>query len=82
MTYPKVVDIRPIRVRQKHFAAFMAFDDLAAGDSLKLVSDHDPARLYHQFKEERPGQFSWKYVKKGPKVWRVNISRIAGFHMG
>lgn len=82
MAHPKVVDIRPIRVRQKHFAAFRAFDDLAAGDTLKLVSDHHLARLYHQFKEERAGQFTWKYLKRGPKVWRASLSRIAGFHMG
>lgn len=81
MNHPKVVDIRPIRVREKHFAIFRACDDLAAGESVKLVTDHDPTHLYYQFKAERPGQFTWKYMRKGPGVWRVKITRIAGFHL-
>lgn len=69
------LDIRPVPVREKHPTIFAAFDALKTGEVFQLVNDHDPMPLYYQFNAERPNQFGWEYVEKGPEVWRVNISK-------
>ena len=72
----KELDIRPVPPREKHPTIFATFDRLNNGETFQLVNDHDPMPLYYQFKAERPNQFGWEYVEKGPEVWRVDISKL------
>lgn len=72
---PIELDVRVIPPRDKHPAIFRAFDDLASGQSLLLVNDHDPRPLRYQLAAERPDTFEWAYEAEGPEVWRVRISR-------
>ncbi|NCQ17932.1 MAG: hemerythrin [Ignavibacteria bacterium CG_4_8_14_3_um_filter_37_9] len=72
----KQLDIRPVPPREKHPTIFATFDALKNGERFQLVNDHDPMPLYYQFNAERPNQFDWEYVEKGPEVWRVNISKL------
>lgn len=69
------LDVRIIPPRDKHPAIFRALDDLASGQSLLLVNDHDPRPLRYQLDAERPNTFDWEYEAEGPEVWRVRISR-------
>jgi uncharacterized protein (DUF2249 family) len=69
------LDVRNIPPREKHPTIFSTFDRLAKGGTFQLVNDHDPMPLYYQFQAERKDQFEWEYIEKGPKVWRVNISK-------
>lgn len=69
------LDIRPVVPREKHPTIFKTFDELQSGESFQLINDHDPMPLYYQFNAERPDQFGWAYVEKGPEIWRVNISK-------
>jgi uncharacterized protein (DUF2249 family) len=69
------LDVRVIPPREKHPAIFQTFDGLQPDESFVLVNDHDPFPLRYQFEAERPGAFGWKYLEKGPQVWRVRISR-------
>jgi regulator of cell morphogenesis and NO signaling len=71
----QLLDVRLIEPRLKHPSIFKNFDNLRNGEVLTLVNDHDPLPLYHQFKAERPGQFDWEYIERGPLRWRVNITR-------
>lgn len=71
----KELDIRPVPPREKHPTIFATFDALKNGEGFQLINDHDPVPLYYQFNAERPNQFKWEYVEKGPEVWRVNISK-------
>jgi uncharacterized protein (DUF2249 family) len=73
----KQLDIRPVPVRKKHPTIFRTFDNLANGETFQLINDHDPMPLYYQFNAERPNQFGWEYVERGPEVWRVNISKTS-----
>lgn len=73
----KQLDIRPVPVREKHPTIFRTFDNLANGETFQLINDHDPMPLYYQFSAERPNQFGWEYVERGPEVWRVNISKTS-----
>lgn len=72
----KQLDIRPVPVKEKHPTIFATFDGLANGETFQLINDHDPMPLYYQFSAERPNQFEWEYIEKGPEVWKVNISKL------
>ncbi len=71
------IDVRTIEPRHRHPLIFNTFEELAPGQFLLLVNDHDPAPLHYQFLAERPDQFSWEYVEKGPEVWQVHITKNA-----
>ena len=75
MSIKTTLDVRTIIPRERHPLIFDTFDRLAAGEAFELVNDHDPKPLYYQFNAERPGQFSWDYLEKGPQVWRVKVAR-------
>ena len=72
---PIELDVRVIPPRDKHPAIFRALDDLASGQSLLLVNDHDPRPLRYQLDAERPDTFDWEYEAEGPEEWRVRINR-------
>lgn len=70
------LDVRDITPRERHPLIFKAFSDLAAGQSLRLVNDHDPKPLYYQLMAERPGEADWDYLEAGPEVWQVRITKL------
>jgi len=70
-----VLDVRDMSPRERHPRIFAAFDELAPGQSLRLVNDHDPKPLYYQLMAEHPGQAGWDYLEAGPEVWQVRISK-------
>lgn len=72
----KELDIRSIIPREKHPTIMRTFDELQSGDAFELINDHDPIPLYYQFNAEKPNQFGWEYVERGPEIWRVNISKV------
>ncbi|MEX0912253.1 MAG: DUF2249 domain-containing protein [Gemmatimonadota bacterium] len=69
------LDVRVIPPREKHPTIFHTFDELASGQAFVLVNDHDPFPLRYQFEAERPGEFEWEYLEKGPAVWQVRIGK-------
>ncbi|HUY03776.1 MAG TPA: DUF2249 domain-containing protein [Rhodocyclaceae bacterium] len=74
-TTKTTVDVREIAPRERHPLIFGAFGQLASGEALMLINDHDPKPLYYQFEAESKGQFTWDYLENGPEVWRVRIGR-------
>jgi uncharacterized protein (DUF2249 family) len=71
------LDVRPMAPRVRHEAIFDRLDRLAAGETLRLVNDHDPAPLRYQLDATRPGQFRWEYVEQGPADWTLDITSRA-----
>jgi uncharacterized protein (DUF2249 family) len=71
------LDARVIPPVDKHPTIFRTFDALANGESFVLINDHDPKPLHYQFEAERTDEYKWEYLEQGPKVFRVEISRIA-----
>jgi uncharacterized protein (DUF2249 family) len=61
--------------RERHPKIFGTWEELAPGEAILLVNDHDPVPLYYQFAAEHTGAFHWKYLEEGPDVFRVRITR-------
>jgi uncharacterized protein (DUF2249 family) len=73
----QTLDVRPLVPKDRHATIFRLVDDLATGDTLRLVNDHDPAPLRYQLDATRPAQFVWTYVEQGPEQWTVDITNRA-----
>jgi uncharacterized protein (DUF2249 family) len=69
------IDVRTIAPHERHPLIFSTFNQLATGEAMELVNDHDPRPLYFQFHNTVPGQFAWSYLEQGPATWRVAITR-------
>jgi uncharacterized protein (DUF2249 family) len=52
-----------------------SLDALQAGQSLVLVSEHDPVWMHGEIEAVRPGEFCWENLENGPRVWRTRIAR-------
>ena len=74
-TAEQTIDVRNIVPRERHPLIFDTYRNLAAGEAFLLVNDHDPKPLFYQFSAERPGEFEWAYLERGPDVWRVQVAR-------
>ena len=70
------VDVRELRKPDKHPTIFAAFGALAVGESFVLVNKHDPKHLRQEFDADHPGSYGWDYLEKGPRVWRIRITRL------
>ncbi len=78
---PRVVatlDVRRIPHAARHDRIFGRLGELASGEALGIVNDHDPVPLRHQLDALWPGGFSWTYAETGPELWRVLITRRQG----
>ena len=70
------LDVRPLRKPDKHPAVFAAYRDLPAGASFVLVNDHDPKHLREEFEAGHGGSFSWEYLARGVRNWRIRITKL------
>ena len=74
------VDVREIAPRDRHPLVFSKFRGLSANEAMELVNDNDLRPLYDQLQAEIPGKFTWDHLDRGPDVWRVRITKVAGGH--
>lgn len=70
------IDVRTIIPRERHPMIFGTLDELAAGEALLLVNDHDPKPLFYQLQAESKCGFTWEYIESGPEVWQVRIGKL------
>ena len=70
------LDVRELRKPDKHPTIFATYGGLAVGESFVLVNNHDPKHLREEFEADYPGSYGWEYVEKGPKVWRIRITKL------
>ncbi len=71
------LDVRELIPRERHTTIFARFDALKAGETLRLINDHDPKPLYYQLMAERSGMFTWEPEQQGPEVWVIRIRKTA-----
>lgn len=67
------LDLRTMPPAQRHATIFQRLDEMAAGDTLRIVNDHDPKPLWYQLEAERPGHFRWDAAESGPGQWVIDI---------
>lgn len=72
----RTLDVRGMRKPDKHPAIFAAYDALSPGEAFTLVNDHDPRHLREEFDADIPGCFSWDYVSREPRDWRIRIGKL------
>ena len=71
-----VLDLRSLMPFERHALIFKKLDELKAGETLKIINDHDPKPLRYQLEAEYKNQFTWEYDQSGPKDWMVRIKKI------
>lgn len=70
-----IIDVTVIEPHLKHPHIFRKFDALEIGESFVILNDHDPQPLYYQLLAERGAVIDWDYLEKGPRMWKVRITR-------
>lgn len=67
----RVVDVRSLSPPARHSYIMKIFEELAPGESLLVVNDHEPVHLVQFMKHERKDfDFgSYKAYEKGPREW-------------
>jgi uncharacterized protein (DUF2249 family) len=69
------IDVRIYEKGEKKTVIFKTFEELALGETMELINDHDPRPLYQQFMIKFPEQFEWQYLKQGPEIWQIGITK-------
>ncbi|GAA4680869.1 DUF2249 domain-containing protein [Gordonia humi] len=69
------LDVREIPKPQRHPKIFAIFDGLDVGDALVLVNDHDPRHLHDEFEADRAGGYSWDYLVREKRDYRIRIGK-------
>src|SRR3989339_169247 len=73
----KELDLRAVPVNERSPDKIInAWKELAEGDTLKLINDHDPKPLQYLFQAEFKDTFVWEYKKQGPQEWIVEMKKI------
>ncbi len=72
-----VLDVRQMPPWERHPTIFQKFEELAVGQALVLVNDHEPKPLYYQFAAEMPDTFEWKAEERSPREWVTRITKTA-----
>ncbi|HEY5335262.1 MAG TPA: DUF2249 domain-containing protein, partial [Mycobacteriales bacterium] len=70
------LDVRTLPHGQRHEIIFARLEELATGQSLVILNDHDPKPLRYQASALWPNRFEWTYRESGPVRWRVAITRV------
>ena len=70
-----ILDVTSLEPQLKHPTIFARFDELAPGESLILLNDHDPRPLYYQLVNQRGDIFTWEYLEQGPEVYKIKITQ-------
>lgn len=70
-----ILNVTLIEPKLKHPTIFKKFDELAEGEGLTILNDHDPKPVYYQLLGERGNIFNWEYLEQGPEWWKVYISK-------
>lgn len=69
-----LLDIRPMEPKRRMDTLLGAYRDLARGAALDITFDHDPECMYYTLHATEPaGSFAFRYLERGPEVWRVEV---------
>lgn len=74
-TVPVIVDLRPMIPPERHATVFAALEALEPGGTFVLLNDHAPLPLLRRIQESWPDRFAVEFLRDGPEVWQVAITR-------
>lgn len=79
--YPPALhlDVRSIPLPERHPQIFVLFGSLSVGQTLVLISDHEPRPLRAEFDRKQQGRFGWVQRQLGDGRWEVRIVRKLDF---
>lgn len=72
----ETIDVTTLVHSFKNMIILNRLDHLTEGKSLILQNNSDPLPLYYRLLVERGAVFNWKYIKNGPEIWEVKISKL------
>jgi uncharacterized protein (DUF2249 family) len=61
----------------KHPAVIKKLESLKPGESLNLITDHDPKSLQHELIQGNNGSFVLTYIASGPGIWKIEIKKLS-----
>jgi uncharacterized protein (DUF2249 family) len=70
------LDVRTLPAPQRHERIFALLDQVAPGQELVLINDHDPRPLRYQIQSVQPESFAWDPQQTGVHKWTVRIRRV------
>jgi uncharacterized protein (DUF2249 family) len=71
-----LLDVRTLPAPQRHPRIFALLDQLAPGQELVLINDHEPKPLRSQVQATQPECFAWEPRQTGVHEWTVRIRRL------
>lgn len=71
------LDVRGMRKPDKHPTIFATYAALPVGAAFVLVNDHDPKHLHEEFEADHAGSYSWEYLNREVRDWRIRITKLA-----
>ncbi len=70
------LDVRTIPPPGRHPRIFAMLDQLAPGQEMVLINDHEPKPLWYQIQATQPDCFAWEPRPTGTHEWTVRIRRL------
>ena len=71
----KIINAAEIPDNKKKQIIFDSLNELDFGEELVIHNTHNTAPLIKLLKREKPGQYNYMYLKEGPGIWEIKISR-------
>ena len=71
------LDVRGMRKPDKHPTIFATYADLPSGGAFILINDHDPQHLRDEFEADHAGSFTWEYLNREMRDWRIKITKLS-----
>lgn len=70
------MDVRLLAPAERHADILRAFDRLAAGQSLLVVTDHDARPLHTELEQTRRFAYSWAQRRIGDRQWEITLRKM------
>jgi uncharacterized protein (DUF2249 family) len=71
----KTIDTRNYETNDREKVVFDAYDSLHEGQRMELITGNEPSSIHKKLKTERPNQFEWHSLEKGPELWKSEIEK-------
>lgn len=72
------LDVRDVAPKYRFEQIMGAYRQLAPGETLALIVDHDPTCMYYTLKADYGDDaFRFDYLEHGPETWRVHVTKHA-----